>query len=211
MAISPGHTAPDQAAHDAQTLAFYDSEARKYAARGRGDAAVNKRLERFLGKLPRGGRILELGCGGGQDAEAMIAAGFDVTPTDGSAELARVAAERLGRPVSVMRFEDLDEHDLYDGVWAHACLLHVPQARLADVLAKIHAALKPGGLFYASYKEGEGGERDALGRYYNFPTRDVLARTYRESALWHDLLLDVSPGGGYDGVARTFLHVTVRK
>lgn len=33
----------------------------------------------------------------------------------------------------------------YDGVWAGACLLHVPRDELAGVLARIHRALKPEG------------------------------------------------------------------
>ena len=199
------------AAHDAQTLSFYGNEAEAYAGRARGDATTNKRLERFLAKLSAGARILELGCGGGQDSEAMIRAGFDVTPTDGSPELARVAEKRLRREVKVLRFEDLDEKDAYDAVWANACLLHVPAERLADVLANIHAALKPDGLFYASYKEGQGEGRDSLGRYYNFPPRNRLAAIYRDAAPWRDFMLDESASGGYDGVPRTFLHVTVRK
>lgn len=87
--------------HDARTLAFYDREAGVYA--GRRDAAA-PHLHTFLAKLERGAKVLELGCGGGQDAAAMIAAGFDVTPTDGSPGLAREAEKRLGRPVRVMKF-----------------------------------------------------------------------------------------------------------
>jgi cyclopropane fatty-acyl-phospholipid synthase-like methyltransferase len=48
--------------------------------------------------LQPGARILELGCGGGRDAEAMVAAGFEVDPTDGTPEIARKAEERLGKP-----------------------------------------------------------------------------------------------------------------
>lgn len=200
------------AAHDAQTLSFYDSEADKYASRVRaGDTSANKRLAAFLRRVPAGGKILELGCGGGQDSEAMIREGFDVTPTDGSDGLARVAAQRLGRPVRVLRFEDIDEKEIYDAVWAQACLLHVPEQHLGSVLAKIYAALKPGGLFFASYKEGAGGERDKLGRYYNYPPRDRLAATYRASAPWLGFELDARNGTGYDGVENIFLLVTVRK
>jgi hypothetical protein len=37
----------------------------------------------------------------------MITAGFDVDPTDGTPEIARIAEERLGRPVRVMHFDKL--------------------------------------------------------------------------------------------------------
>ena len=34
-----------------------------------------------------------------------------------------IASRRLGRPVETLLFDELDEHDAYDGVWASACLL----------------------------------------------------------------------------------------
>jgi hypothetical protein len=79
----------DGAAHDPDTLAFYDREANAYAARAKPER--NRRLEDFLSNLAKGSKILELGCGDGRDSETMIRSGFDVTPTDGSPGLARVA------------------------------------------------------------------------------------------------------------------------
>lgn len=199
----------DSTAHDPATLAFYDREAAAYASRPKPER--NARLEDFLAHLARGAKILELGCGGGQDSEAMIRAGFDVTPTDGSPGLAREAEKRLGRPVRIMRFEELDEHECYDAVWANACLLHVPAEHLAATLGKIHAALRPEGRFYASYKKGDGGDRDGLGRYYNFPSREKLASTYAQAGQWSSVAMEEAPGGGFDGVPRTFMHVTAVK
>lgn len=190
--------------HDADTLAFYDREAAAYAARQRG-APV--RLQAFLEQLRPRARILELGCGAGQDAELMTAAGFEVTPTDGSAGLAAEAQARLGRPVRVMRFEELDETAAYDGVWANACLLHVPEDGLADVLARIHRALKPGGRFHTGFKAGDGGGRDSLGRYYNFPDEARLRAAYGAAGHWAALELTAGKGGGFDGVMRDWWFV----
>lgn len=194
--------------HDADTLAFYDREAAAYAARQRG-APV--RLQAFLEQLRPRARILELGCGAGQDAELMTAAGFEVTPTDGSAGLAAEAEARLGRPVRVMRFEELDEIAAYDGVWANACLLHVPEDGLADVLARIHRALKPGGRFHTGFKAGDGGGRDSLGRYYNFPDEARLRAAYAAAGDWATLTITPGQGGGFDGVMRDWLFVDAVK
>ena len=194
--------------HDADTLAFYDREAAAYAARQRG-APV--RLQAFLEQLRPRARILELGCGAGQDAELMTAAGFEVTPTDGSAGLAAEAEARLGRPVRVMRFEELDETAAYDGVWANACLLHVPEDGLADVLARIHRALKPGGRFHTGFKAGDGGGRDSLGRYYNFPDEARLRAAYGAAGDWAALTITPGKGGGFDGVMRDWLFVDAVK
>ena len=129
-------------ARDTATLGFYAEEAETYAGRGR--EADETRLARFARLLPAGGEVLELGCGGGRDSAALLARGFDLTPTDGSPELAAQAALRLGRPVSVLLFEDLAASAAYDGIWANACLLHVPRAALPAIIAKIHAALRHG-------------------------------------------------------------------
>ncbi len=109
--------------------------------------------------------MLELGCGAGYDSEALIAAGIDLVPTDASAALGRVASERIGLPVRVMRFDELDEAGAFDGVWANACLLHAPFEALPGIVARIFRALRTGGVFFASFKAGQGGDRDQLGRY----------------------------------------------
>ena len=163
-------------AHDSTTLGFYAAEAEAYA--GRGQAPLHERLGGFLGALPPGARILELGCGAGQDSAAMLAAGFAVTPTDGTPEIAREAERRLKVPVRVLLFGDIAEREAYDGVWANACLLHVPRTDLPGILARIHAALKPGGVFYASYKAGAGEGRDRFGRYFNYPSPAWLREAY---------------------------------
>ena len=193
--------------HDPATLAFYDEEAARYAAR---TESPSRRLGAFLDLLPPGGAVLELGCGAGLDAEAILARGFALTPTDGSAGLAALAEARLGRPVSIMRFDELDAEKAFDGVWANACLLHAPEAALPGILARIRRALKPGGWFEASFKAGDGGGRDSLGRYYNFPSEAALKAAYEAAGPWARLAFSQSEGGGYDGVARTWLIVRAR-
>ncbi len=194
---------------DRDTLAFYDRESATYAVRG-GKSGASPTLTGFLAHLKPGARILELGCGGGQDAQAMIAAGFEVTPTDGSPGLAEQAEERLGVPVRVMRFDELEGDGTFDAVWANACLLHVPELGLADILGRVRRALRPGGLFFASYKGGEGGGRDSLGRYNNFPTRETLMAAYAQAGPWRRIDVESQLGGGYDGVERTWMLVTAR-
>ncbi len=85
---------------DSATLDFYASEAPVYAASG--PNGIARHLPAFLKRLKPGAQILELGCGGGRDAEHMIAQGFDVDATDGAAEIAAQAAQRLHRPVGLM-------------------------------------------------------------------------------------------------------------
>ncbi len=192
--------------HDPQTLAFYDRDAAAYA--GRRLPKVSQRLTDFLAALPAGAHVLDLGCGGGQDSQVMLAQGFEVTPLDGSAGLARIAQQRLGRPVRVQLFEDLEDEAAFDGIWANASLLHVPAAALPLALARVRRALTPGGLFHATYKAGEGGGRDSLGRYFNFPSEAELRTAYDEAGPWAALEILQGPGHSYEQEERTWLKVT---
>lgn len=193
---------------DAATLDFYAAEAQAYAGRSR--EAEHVRIAAFAAALPPGGHVLELGCGGGHDSLELLAHGLDVVPTDGSPELAAQATRRLGRPVAVLLFEDLDAQAAFDGAWANACLLHVPRSALPGILTRIHAALKPGGVFYASFKAGSEEGRDRFGRYYNYPSPDWLKGAYGADR-WRALDLTEDLGSGYDGEPTRWLHVTAVK
>jgi len=193
---------------DEETLQFYRRNAEAYAGWAK---APSTRLTGFLALLPPGGSILELGCGAGNHSARMLEAGFAVRPTDGSPEMAEVASRRLGRTVETMLFHELDEHEAYDGVWASACLLHVPKDELGGIFRRIHRALKPDGVFYASFKIGEGDGRDKLGRYYNYPSREWLQATYAATGKWDSLTLETSVIQSFDETPANMLHLVVRK
>lgn len=197
-----------RACSDEATLDFYAGEASRYVASGK--HTTSRWLNDFMRKLPAGARVLDLGCGGGRDAEAMIANGFDVHPADGCAAMAAAAEARLGRTVRVMRFEELSDDAAFDAVWANASLLHVPRDALADVLALVLRALRPGGLHFASFKAGEAPGRDALGRYFNYPSRDALLEAYARSGNWQIESIAECIGGGYEGGSVAWLAITAR-
>ena len=64
-----------------------------------------------------------------------------------------------------MLFKELDEIEKYDGIWAGASILHLPQNELQMVFRKMVRALKRDGIIYTSFKYGDfEGERN--GRYF---------------------------------------------
>jgi SAM-dependent methyltransferase len=168
-------------------------------------------LAGFLARLPTGGAVLELGTGNGRDAAAMLTAGFAVTPSDASPELAAEAAARLGVPLRIMAFHELDDVAAYDGVWACAALLHAPRAELTDDLARIFRALRPGGLLTASFKAGDGEGRDALGRYYNYLDAAQLRAHTTAAGPWASIDITENDGSGYDGRPTRWLWVDAAK
>ena len=193
---------------DPATLKFYADNATAYAQHA---AGPTPQLSAFLAKLPPRGAVLELGTGNGRDAAAMLAAGFNVTPSDASPELAAEAEARLGRPVRIMAFHELDEVDHYDGVWACAALLLAPLDELTGDFTRIFQALRPGGRLTASFKAGAGEGRDRLGRYYNYPDAVALQRHLTASADWSEIEIAEGDGGGYDGRPTRWLWLSATR
>ena len=156
------------------TLEYYDQNAEQFF-KTTADVDFTDTQDRFLQYLQLGSRILDLGCGSGRDARYFLGKGYQVDATDGSAEICRLASEYTGIPVRQMLFNELDAEEEYDGIWACASILHLPEEELRDVMHRIGTALKKDGIFYTSFKYGDfAGERN--GRYF----RDFTEESFRE-------------------------------
>ncbi|PHP68065.1 SAM-dependent methyltransferase [Zhengella mangrovi] len=201
--MSPGRK-PD-------TLAYYDAHAAEYAEFSRPGPAWLRDLDRFCALLAPGARVLDLGCGAGHLALDMIRRGFDVSLIDGSAGLAREAEKRTGRPVRVMRFEDLADAAAYDGIWASASLLHVPGDALGNIMKRINRALVPGGVLFCSFKALEADLVDDLGRLYAAMTVPRLEAMLERAGFTPEGSVGERDGRGADGKAASFLFAYSRK
>lgn len=203
---------PEEAAlrwGDPETLRFYATDAPDYHASGPG--GINCDLPGFLDRLPPNSLILELGCGGGRDAEYAEARGFRVEPTDGVPAMASLAEARLGRSIRIMRFDELDAIEQYGAVYASYSLLHVPREALAEVLHRVWAALVPGGWHMATYKSGGTAGRDEFGRYFNYLSAEQAEAYYRAAGEWALLELIFGEGAGYKGRRSPWVNVIARK
>ncbi len=85
----------------------------------------------------------------------------------------------------------------------------MPRHQLGGIFARIHRALKPAGLFYASFKIGDHDGRDSLGRYYNYTSQQWLEAAY--AGAWLSVATDTSEIKSFDGEPATMLHLIVRK
>ena len=156
-----------------ETLNYYNQHADAFIE-GTQNADMSQQYRLFRKYLPDGGKILDLGCGSGRDSAYFQSLGFEVTAVDGSQELCRRVGEIYGIPATCIRFEELDFAAAFDGVWACASLLHVKKKDMPTVMGKVSAALKPGGVLYASFKYGSE-ERVSNGRFFNDYTEDDLS------------------------------------
>lgn len=159
---------------DRETIEIYNQRAADYAELTHAEGRIDPSLAGFIAALPAGGHVLDLGCGPGNAAAALVARGFTVEAVDASSEMVALAAQAPGVTARVATFDEIGGQAVYDGIWANFSLLHAPRADMPRHLAAIHTALKPGGVFHIGMKLGDDSARDGLGRFYTYYAEDEL-------------------------------------
>ena len=99
------------------TLIYYNKKAADFIKTTQG-VDFHQIQDIFLSYLPEGASILDFGCGSGRDAKCFKDLGYQITAVDGSEELCKAAAKYVGIPVRKMLFQELDDQEKYDGIWA---------------------------------------------------------------------------------------------
>ena len=161
------------------TINFYDKNAEAYAALTV-KADMSRAYEKFLAYLPLGAKVLDAGCGSGRDSLFFMQQGYRVTMLDASAAMCRCAEKLTGQKALHKTFAEINFDKQFDGIWANASLLHVPEQELEKVLKILHRALKEDGVLYASWKYGEAERRDGE-RFYCDMTEEKLKKLLRRT------------------------------
>ncbi len=181
-----------------KTLDYYNKNASSFAE-GTVDVDFYDTQKHFQKLLPEQGCILDFGCGSGRDTKYFLSQNFQVDAIDGSEKLCLIASDYTGIKVKKMLFNELEEIEKYDGIWACSSILHLPQNELKAVLGKMVKALKINGIIYTSFKYGEfEGERN--GRYFTDFTEEKFEKFVQniENVKLREewITSDVRPGRG---------------
>ena len=167
----------------AKTLAHYNERAADFQE-GTRDHDVSQNIDALLRHIRATPpfRILDFGCGPGRDLAAFRALGHEAIGLDGSPVFAAMARETSGCEVWEQDFLALKlPAGHFDGIFANACLFHVPTLQLPRVLRELHSALRPDGVFFSSNPRGnneEGWNRGRYGVYHDLESW----RTFVEAA-----------------------------
>jgi SAM-dependent methyltransferase len=150
----------EQALLDTQRA--FDGVASGYDRSNADNATLSKMRRRTLAavsvRVPRGGRIIDLGCGPGADDETLARAGYRVTAIDWSSAMVEEARKRIARAGLQDRVDvhHLGIHQLdrlppssFDAAYSNLGPLNcVPS--LADAARLIADRVRPGGVLVAS-------------------------------------------------------------
>lgn len=191
------------------TLEYYNQKADEFVQRTL-SVDFKQTQDKFLEKLIPEAYIFDFGCGSGRDTKYFLGNGYQVDATDGSEELCKIASNYTGISVKRMLFEELDEVEKYDGIWACSSILHLSKMALIDILKKMAVALKGNGVVYTSFKYGNfEGERN--GRYFTDFTFEAFEKYMQDipelqiEEYW--ITSDVRPGKGEE----KWLNLILRK
>ncbi len=195
--------APLRSPHDSttqlvlQTIDAYERSAKECVARW--SKRRHRRpplLAEWLTHLPADARLLDLGCGGGQDADDLDRRGYRVVGVDRTSALL-LAGRRRYRSLPLVR-ADLRSLPFqamaFDGLWAAASLMHLPKPDARRILADLCKLVRPGGLFAATVTYGMKSrlvtDGWVPGRYFARWRKDELARAVRRAG-WEIVSLQV--------------------
>ena len=150
---------------DKRTIGYYDSHAKEFAEFAKG-ADMRRDYEHFLKYVPKGGSIVDMGCGSGRDLRFFRESGYVASGVDASEGMCEVAREYSGCPVVCCDALSWVPESKTDAIWANGSLLHLKLDEIITFLRTKTAFLNPGGILYFSMKAGIEEGFDEKGRFF---------------------------------------------
>lgn len=143
----------------------------------------------------RGRRLLDVGCGNGQDSLYLAKAGFQVTATDFSESGIEILSERAAAhalPIDARLHDTAQkfpfESGYFDVVYAHLALHYFDDSMTRKVFCEMHRLLRKGGVLFVKCKSVDDslygkGENVGPDMYRSGHTRHFFSAEYLTSVL----------------------------
>jgi SAM-dependent methyltransferase len=184
---------------DRLTLAAYDSGAAAFAKDWHAQPApadLHDIVRRFF---IRGGVSADIGCGSGREVAWLNANGFPAVGYDASDGL--LAEARARYPHLDFAHAELPElpgiaANTFDNLLCETVIMHLDRALIAPSVARMLDIVKPGGIFYLSWRVTEGADqRDQHRRLYAaFDAPLVMAEISAATRLLDEEVISASSG-----------------
>jgi len=113
-------------------------------------------LDAFITLLPANAAVLDLGCGPGHYSARLLAHNMKVLCVDISSEMV-ARCTQLGLDAEIGDIENLSlGGKVFDGIWMHTSLVHVPRKTIPKVVVQLRDHLVPSGILGVTVWEGTG-------------------------------------------------------
>lgn len=135
------------------TKDFYNRHAEAWAREKTNSFFHEREFRVFRSYLKKGARVLDIGCASGIHVPLFLGIGRDLKyeGLDISTSFLKIAQRRYPQ-LSFREGDVTDTRTLprakYDGFWAAAVLMHVPEEHWPDMLANIERMMRPGAIGY---------------------------------------------------------------
>jgi SAM-dependent methyltransferase len=175
--------------------------------------------EVFRMYIPRGGKILDAGCGVGRDTRYFIQHGYRVVAFDASEKMVQLCSQYSFAYCLKHTFGDLERIEEFDGVWACASLLHLQFVDLKDALSRLVNSLIPGGILYFSLKtvDSDCHHNSQNGKTFYFYEQNVIDAFAQEDlmlekiSVWKTESKKISDGREWDNYLYRKPKLSVKK
>ena len=184
---------------DRQTLAAYDKDAAAFAADWHEQPPpvdLHEVVKRFF---VAGGTTADIGCGSGREVAWLNANGFPARGFDASIGL--LAEARARYPQFDFAQAELPglggvAANTFDNVLCETVIMHLDRAQIAPSVRRMFEIVKPGGVFYLSWRVTEGeDQRDKHARLYAaFEPSTVRAELTAATVLLDEQRISASSG-----------------
>ncbi|MBR9682063.1 MAG: class I SAM-dependent methyltransferase [Candidatus Aenigmarchaeota archaeon] len=114
-------------------------------------------MDKFVALL-NGNRVLDVGCGSGNQTKYLVENNLDTTGIDLSDKMLEEARKRVPEAKFLkMNLLDMEFDDnSFDGIWMCACLLFVKPVDIGRTFEQFRRVLKQDGILFIATKEGQG-------------------------------------------------------